>query len=161
MQWPQLQLHKCLAETITNLYAKVPNCQWRRLAGRRGNFHAAQCQEEVPTHLGPPFGPLARIRWQFCANFLRLLFVYETSHVSDETRSLARSFALFGGRWTDSWLSGRAITLFFRCCCCFILRRLSLESRIQQLANVTKAAKTFHDLSRPFQSDCWFGNLLF
>jgi len=98
---------------------------------------------------------LARIRWQFCANFLRLLFVYETSHVSDETRSLPCPF--WGAlnhhqlaKWACHHLVFPSITLLGSVVV-FVLGRLSLESKIQQLANVTKAAKTFHDLSRPFR----------
>lgn len=96
-----LQLHKCLAETITNSYAKVPNCQWSFSMGETFtplNVSGTCEQKESNGGAGPyTWAPQFLVlwqgfAWQFCANFLRLLFVYETSHVSDETRSLLLPF---------------------------------------------------------------------
>lgn len=148
--------------------AKLP---MELLHGR--NFHAAQCQRDMwakgvewrcrTIHLGPQFLVLWQgFAWQFCANFLRLLFVYETSHVSDETRSLLLPFlgALNWqlAKWACHHLVFATITLPVVVVSPWGDCHWNREFSNWQTSR--KRLKLF-TIFRALLPDCWFGNLLF
>jgi len=75
-----LQLHKCLAETITNSYAKVPNCQWSFSTGETFtplNVSRTCEQKEVPAHAPGHTAPQFLVLWQgFAGNFVPIFCAF-------------------------------------------------------------------------------------